>query len=76
MRVSKPGNRLAVRLPKALVEKLGLEPGDELEVVSAKPERIALARDEHRAKAVERMRTRAWTLPDGYTFDRDESNAR
>ena len=28
MRVSNPGNRLAVRLPKALVEKLGLEPGD------------------------------------------------
>ena len=76
MRVSKWGNSLAVRLPKALVEDLGLKPGDELEVVSAAPTRIALARDERRARAVERMRARAWTLPDGYTFDRNEANVR
>ena len=76
MRVSKWGNSLAVRLPKALVEDLGLKPGDELEVVSAAPTRIALARDERRARAVERMRERAWTLPDGYTFDRNEANVR
>ncbi len=76
MRVSKWGNSLAVRLPKALVEDLGLKPGDELEVVSAAPTRIALARDERRARAVERMKERAWTLPDGYTFDRNEANAR
>ncbi len=76
MRVSKWGNSLAVRLPKALVEDLGLKPGDELEVVSAAPMRIALARDERRARAVERMRERAWTLPDGYTFDRNEANIR
>ena len=76
MRVSKWGNSLAVRLPKALVEDLDLKPGDELEVVSAAPTRIALARDERRARAVARMRARAWTLPDDYTFDRNEANAR
>lgn len=76
MRVSKWGNSLAVRLPKALVEDLDLKPGDELEVVSAAPTRIAFARDERRARAVERMRERAWTLPDDYTFDRNEANAR
>ena len=76
MRVSKWGNSLAVRLPKALVEDLGLKPGDELEVVSAVPTRIALARDECRARAVERMSARAWTRPDGYAFDRNEVNAR
>ena len=76
MRVSKWGNSLAVRLPKALVEDLDLKPGDELEVVSAVPTRIALARDERRARAVERMSARAWTLPDDYTFDRNEANAR
>lgn len=76
MRVSKWGNSLAVRLPKALVEDLDLKPGDELEVVSATPTRIALARDERRARAVERMSARAWTLPDDYTFDRNEANAR
>lgn len=76
MRVRKWGNSLAVRLPKALVEDFGLEPGDELEVVSAEPTRIVLARDEHRMGAVERMRKRALTLADGYAFDRNEANAR
>lgn len=45
MRVSKWGNSLAVRLPKALVNDLGLKAGDRLEVVSAEPERLAVARD-------------------------------
>ena len=76
MQVSRWGNSLAVRLPKALVEDLGLKPGDELEVVSATPKRIAIARDESRALAVERMRARAWPMPEGYAFDRDEANAR
>ena len=75
MRVCKWGNSLVVRLPNALVEELGLEPGDELEVVSAVPTWIAFARDERRARAVERMSARAWTLPDGYTFVRNEANA-
>ena len=76
MQVSKWGNSLAVRLPRALVEDLGLKPGDELEVVSATPERIAIARDERRALAVERMRMRAWPIPEAYAFDREEANAR
>jgi antitoxin MazE len=36
MLVSKWGNSLAVRLPKALVDQLGLKEGDELNVVAAK----------------------------------------
>ena len=76
MRVAKWGNRLAVRLPETLVEDLGLEPGDELEVVSAESARIVVAGDERRARAIERMRERAWNRPDGYTFDRNEANAR
>ncbi len=76
MHVSKWGNSLAVRLPKALVEDLGLKPGDELEIVSASAKRITVARDERRALAVERMRARAWPVPQGYAFDRDEANAR
>ena len=76
MRVSKWGHSLAVRLPKALVEDLGLKSGDELEIVSATPRRVAIARDERRARAVERMRARAWPMPGGYAFDRDEANTR
>ena len=76
MQVSKWGNSLAVRLPKALVEDLGLKPGDDVAVVSATPKRIAVARDERRVLAVKRMRARAWPLPDDYVFDRNEANAR
>jgi antitoxin MazE len=36
MQVSKWGNSLAVRLPKVLVDQLGLKEGDELNVVAAK----------------------------------------
>ena len=49
MHVSKWGNSLVVRLPKALVEDLGLKPGDELEIVSASTKRITIAKDERRA---------------------------
>ncbi|MCY3731974.1 MAG: AbrB/MazE/SpoVT family DNA-binding domain-containing protein [Rhodospirillaceae bacterium] len=76
MRVSKWGNSLAVRLPKSLVNDLGLKSGDELEIVSAKSSGIVVARDERRARAVARMRERALSLPDGYSFDRREANAR
>ncbi len=37
MRIAKWGNSLAVRLPKSVVDNLGLKPGDELELVSAQP---------------------------------------
>ena len=76
MKVSKWGNSLAVRLPKTLVEDLDLKPGDLLEVVSAAAKRIAVARDERRALAVERMRTRALSIPEDYLFDREEANSR
>ena len=72
MHVSKWGNSLAVRLPKARVEELGLKPGDELKIVSASTKRLTVSRDERRALAVERMRARA----EGDAFDRDEANAR
>jgi len=76
MLVSKWGNSLAVRLPRALVERLGLKPGDDVEVVAATRTRVVLAKDDRRERAVERMRARGWSLPAGYAFDRDEANTR
>ena len=76
MRVAKWGNSLAVRLPKSVVETLGLKLGDELEVVSAQPTRLAVTKDRRRDQAIERMRRRALDLPDGYSFDRNEASAR
>ncbi len=76
MTVSRWGNSLAVRLPQALVKDLGLKPGDELEVVAAAESRVVVARDDRRARAVDRMRARGLRLPEGYAFDRDDANAR
>ncbi len=75
MRVSKWGNSLAVRLPKAVVGKLGLKPGDRLKTVFATRERLAAARGENRLRAIERMRARALPIPANYAFNRDEANA-
>ena len=74
MVVSRWGNSLGVRLPRTLVESLGLKPGDELEVVSASRARIILAVNDRRARAAERMRARALRRLEGYPFDREDAN--
>ena len=77
MRVSRWGNSLAVRLPKALVDELGLKEGDELNVVAAKKDAIEVeTKEDQRRRALDRMAARNWTLPEGYRFDRDEANER
>ena len=77
MQVSKWGNSLAVRLPKKLVEQLGLKEGDEVNVVAAKDGTIEVeTREDQRRRALERMAARNWTLPPDYKFDRDEANER
>ncbi len=76
MQVAKWGNSLAVRLPKPLVEKLGLKPGDEIAVVEAAKERLTVMKIDRRGDALRRMAARSWETPTGYRFDRDEANAR
>ena len=77
MQVSKWGNSLAVRLPKALVDELGLKEGDELNVVAAKDGAIEVeTREARRKAALERLASLNWTLPPDYKFDRDEANER
>jgi antitoxin MazE len=76
MRVSKWGDSLAVRLPKALVESMGLRAGDELSIVDVVERTLVVQKDDQRQRALENMRTRNWTLPPDYKFDRDEANER
>jgi antitoxin MazE len=77
MQVSKWGNSLAVRLPKALVDQLGLKEGDELNVVAASGGTIEIETTEaRRQRALDNLAARKWTLPEGYRFDRDEANER
>ena len=76
MLVSKWGNSLAVRLPKALVEALNLSPGDELNVVEAAKGQIAVKKIDKRAEFLRQMEQFRFPLPEGYKFDRDEANER
>lgn len=77
MQVSKWGNSLAVRLPKALVDELRLKAGDELNVVAAQDHAITVeTKAQRRQRALDRLASLNWKLPEGYKFDRDEANER
>jgi antitoxin MazE len=77
MQVSKWGNSLAVRLPKALVDELGLKEGDELNLVAARNGTLEVETKEGQRKAaLERLASLNWSLPPDYKFDRDEANER
>ena len=76
MQVAKWGNSLAVRLPKALVEKMGLKLGDEVSISSSNDRALEVTKADQRRAAVERMKAAAIILPADYRFDRDDANAR
>ena len=80
MQVSKWGNSLAVRLPVAVVEALGLKDGDEIEILVRGNVRghraFEISRDPAKELALARLRKLRRPLPKGFRFDRAESNAR
>lgn len=76
MQVAKWGNSLAVRLPAAVVEALGLKEGDEIEVHIEGVREFGIARKPDRAELLERLRAFRGRLPPDFKFDRDEANAR
>ncbi|MBR0858649.1 AbrB/MazE/SpoVT family DNA-binding domain-containing protein [Bradyrhizobium liaoningense] len=76
MLVSKWGNSLAVRLPKALVEALNLSPGDELNVVEASKGQLAVEKVDRQAEFLKQVEQFRFPLPEDYKFDRDEANER
>jgi antitoxin MazE len=76
VQISKWGNSLAVRLPKALVDRLGLKEGDELNVVDVVERTLVVQKEDRRKAALERLAALNWTLPPDYKFDRDAANER
>jgi antitoxin MazE len=76
MQVAKWGNSLAVRLPAAVVEALGLKVGDEIEIHVADAGRFNIARKPGRAELLKRLRAFRGRLPTDFKFDRDEANER
>lgn len=76
MQVAKWGNSLAVRLPKALVDRLGLKEGDDVELRATEDDALEIARTVTREQALARLRSFRGMMPIDFRFDRDEANAR
>jgi len=76
MQVAKWGNSLAIRLPATVVEALGLQEGDDIEIHVAGSRQFDVARKPGRDELLKRLRAFRGRLPADFKFDRDEANAR
>ena len=81
MQVAKWANSLAVRLPVALVQELGIADGDELvlQPLARKSEqaaRVSVARQPSKLEQLQAQRRFRAPWPTEFYFDRDEANAR
>jgi len=76
MLVSKWGGSLAVRLPRTLVEDMGLKEGDDVEVIAVSKRRVAVARRGDRTAFLERLRALQEPAPAGFRWSREEANER
>jgi antitoxin MazE len=76
MQVSKWGNSLAVRLPSAVVDALGLKEGDQIEIRIVGDRTFEVRRDQSAQRALSNLRKLRRPLPPGFVFDREDANAR
>jgi antitoxin MazE len=76
MQVAKWGNSLAVRLPKSLVDELGLKVGDDLAVLAASATSLEVEKRNDRWAAIAELNQFKFKVPPEYRFDREEANAR
>jgi len=76
VQVSKWGNSLAVRLPSAVVEALGLSEGDHIEIDVAGARAFEVRKTPSNAELLARLRKFRGRLPSGFRFDRLESHER
>jgi antitoxin MazE len=76
MQVAKWGNSLAIRLPRAVVEALGLKAGDNIDIHVADRRSFAVAKAPTAKQLLERLRKYRGRLPAGFRFDRLEANER
>jgi antitoxin MazE len=72
MQISKWGNSLAVRLPKAMVDQLELKEGDEVELVRTGERTLEVRRLVTREEALAEIRKLRGSVPADYKFNRDE----
>ena len=76
MQVSKWGNSLAVRLPAAVVEALGLREGDDIEIQVEAERALSIRKAPDNGELLARLRKYRGRLPEGFRFDRLEAHER
>ena len=76
MQVSKWGNSLAIRLPAAVVEALGLKEGDDIILHAAGKRSLKIEKVPSSKELIARLRKFRGRLPADFKFDRLEANGR
>jgi antitoxin MazE len=76
MQVAKWGNSLAVRIPSAVADALGLREGDDIAIRIAGDRSFEIERNDTRSTALAKIRSLKIKLPEGWKFGRDEANQR
>jgi antitoxin MazE len=76
MQVAKWGNSLAVRLPSAVVEALGLREGDDIEIEVAGARAFEIWKKPEARELLARIRKYRGRLPADFKFDRLDAHAR
>ncbi len=76
MQVAKWGNSLAVRLPVVVVEALGLQEGDDIEIEVAGGRTFEIRKKPGAGELLARLRKYRGRLPVDFKFDRLEANER
>ncbi len=76
MHVSKWGNSLAVRLPAAVIEALGLKEGDDIEIQVTGARTFDVSKSPDNQELLTRLRKYRGRLPRGFRFDRLEAHGR
>ncbi|MGH8290426.1 MAG: AbrB/MazE/SpoVT family DNA-binding domain-containing protein [Steroidobacteraceae bacterium] len=76
MQVSKWGNSLAIRLPAAVVQALGLKEGDRIEIHAAGSRTFEIEKTPGARELLARLRKYRGRLPKDFKFERLEANER
>jgi antitoxin MazE len=76
VQVSKWGNSLAIRLPAAVVEALGLREGDDVVLHAAGKRTLEVEKAPGTKELLARLRKYRGRLPEDFKFDRLEAHER
>jgi antitoxin MazE len=76
MRVAKWGNSLAVRLPVAVIDELGLKEGDDIQITVKGKDKIEVEKNRGVENMLETLNKFSGRVPLDFKLDRQEANTR